>query len=298
MVVRKLSLSAPAKINLYLKITGRRPDGYHELNTLMQKIALFDELELTLQSQPGINLSCPAADLPEDEQNIVYRAARLFLDHVGMGGEGLRIVLKKNIPIAAGLGGGSSDAAAVLTGLDRMLATGCSRAQLADMGVKLGADVPFFIYEMSAGWATGIGEKLEAAPPLAGYTILLVNPGIAVSTKWAYETFALTSGKKNFSLSRSQKERGQAERFAPLNKRPFQPQELMNDLEAVTADKFGAIKTLKKRLLAAGAAGALMSGSGSTVFGLFAAEQQFQAELCCQELQKEYSQVYLVDPLV
>ena len=165
------------------------------------------------------------------------------------------------------------------------------------MGLTLGADVPLFIFDMAAAWATGIGEKLESAVPLSGYHVLLVNPGIAVSTKWAYETFALTSGQNIFNLCSSQKERSKINKGADFCKRPFQPDELMNDLETVTADKFSVIGKIKQGLLAGGAAGAMMSGSGPTVFGLFAANMHQQAEQCCREFKKEYDQVYLVDPL-
>jgi 4-diphosphocytidyl-2-C-methyl-D-erythritol kinase len=185
-----------------------------------------------------------------------------------------------------------------LLGLDRLLATGCSRDELADMGLELGADVPLFIHDMAAAWATGIGEKLEVAVPLSGYRVLLVNPGIGVSTKWVYETFALTSGENIFNLSCSQKEHGEIGRPADFCKRPILPDELVNDLEAVTADKYSVINTIKQRLLAAGAVGAMMTGSGPTVFGLFSTDLYQQARLCSQELNKEYDQVYLVDPLV
>jgi len=298
MVAERICLTAPAKINLYLKITGQRPDGYHELNTLMQKLALYDRLELELVPESGIHLSCPGTDLPVDEHNIVYRAVRLFLERTRRSGQGIRIVLKKEIPVAAGLGGGSSDAATVLLGLDRLLATGCSKVELATMGLKLGADVPLFIYDMAAAWATGIGEKLATAVPLTGYQVLVVNPGVAVSTKWAYETFALTSGENIFNLSSSRKEYGGIDQGAAFCKRPFKPEELVNDLEAVTADKFSVIGEIKQHLLTAGAAGAMMSGSGSTVFGLFSDDIYQQAEHCCNEFKKEYDQVYLVAPLV
>lgn len=298
MGVQRLCLAAPAKINLYLKITGRRPDGYHELNTLMQKLALYDQLELALVPESGIHLFCPGADLPEDERNIVHRAARLFLDQTGKGDQGIRIVLEKKIPVAAGLGGGSSDAATVLLGLDRLLATGCNRDELAEMGLGLGADVPLFIHDMAAAWATGIGEKLDVAVPLSGYRVLLVNPGIGVSTKWAYETFALTSGENIFNLSDSQKEHSKISRPAAFCKRPIQPDELVNDLEAVTADKYSVINMIKQKLLAAGAVGAMMSGSGPTVFGLFSTDLYQQARQCSRKLNNEYYQVYLVDPLI
>lgn len=289
-----ITLQAPAKINLYLKILGRRPDGYHELETLMQKVALYDELELSLIDAPGISLFCPGTDLPEDEGNIVFRAAQIFLSQSGKEHQGIQIILRKRIPMAAGLGGGSSDAAAVLKGLNQLLGAGCSVEELAAMGLQLGADVPLFIYDYPAAWATGIGERLEAAAPLRGCKVLLVNPGIAVSTKWTYQTFsqvsgriALTEAAAPFTLSNPL---SRAWRHLPL--------ELFNDLEAVTAARHSVISDLKRRLLAAGAKGALMSGSGSTVFSLFADQAAERAEQCCRELKKEYGQTFLVAPLL
>lgn len=288
-----LVVQAPAKINLYLKIIGRRPDGYHELVSLMQKVALYDELTLSLTAQTGISLSCPGmAALPVDERNIAFRAAQLFLTHIGRTGQGVRIVLYKHIPMAAGLGGGSSDAAAVLKGLNQLLATNCSTEELAAIAVRLGADVPFFVHDLPAAWATGIGERLQAAQPLCGYQVLLVTPGIVISTKWAYETFALTAGTKKFNLFNFASESGNR-----LNHGLFRPEEMVNDLEGVSVAQHRVIGMLKHRLLQAGAAGAMMSGSGSTVFALFARDAEAQAEACQQELQVEYRQTYLVQPL-
>ncbi len=271
----------------------------------MQKISLYDELELTLVAEPGVRLSCQGADLPEDEGNIVVRAAQLFLARTGNSEQGLRIALKKNIPLAAGLGGGSSDAAAVLKGLDQLLQTSCSVEELADMGVRLGADVPLFIYDFPAVWATGIGEKIKPAVPLDGYKVLLVNPGIAVSTQWAYAAFsseveniALTGEVKPFIFFGSANGDGEFKWDDFFAEHSFQPNALRNDLESVTAARYSVIGALKKRLLAAGAVGAMMSGSGSTVFGLFERKAWDQAVLCCQLLKKEYDQVYLSDPLV
>ncbi len=293
----QLCLEAPAKINLYLEITGRRSDGYHELNTLMQKLALFDTLCFTLTDEPGIHLTCPGTDLPIDEGNIVYRAAQIFFEEQGRAEQGVEIIIQKNIPVAAGLGGGSSDAATVLLALDRLLVTQRSTKELAVLALRLGADVPLFVHDMACAWATGIGEQLQSAVPLVGYQVLLVNPGISVSTKWAYETFALTSEQNIFNLSCSQKEDSVNIRNVSWCTQSFRPEELANDLETVTQNKFSVIGSLKKKMLTAGAAGALMSGSGSTVFGLFADDADDQAKRCYQELQQEYDQVYLVHPL-
>ncbi len=295
--MKTISLAAPAKINLYLKVTGQRHDGYHELNTLMQKVNLFDQLELTAVPEQGIQLFCPDTDLPEDGGNIAFRAARLFLEQTGNIEQGIRIILKKKIPVAAGLGGGSSDAAAVLNGLNQLLAADCPVEQLAEMGLALGADVPLFIYPMAAGWATGIGEELTPAVSLTGYRILLVNPGISVSTKWVFETFALTAEKKKISLSCSQKKCHEFALGTEFCKRSFRPVELRNDLEEVTAGELSVIEEIKNQLLAAGAVGAMMSGSGATVFGLFSNDKEQQRTVCYQQFKQEYDQVYLVDPL-
>ena len=290
----QLTLRAPAKINLSLKILGKRADGYHELETLMQKIFLYDELELRLTAEPGVRIHCSNAEIPTDESNIAVRAAQLFLNETGNSTQGVNIALKKNIPVAAGLGGGSSDAAAVLNGLDQLLQTDCSSEQRAGLGVRIGADVPFFIYDFPAAFATGIGEHLIPAPSLADYRILLVNPGIPVSTKWAYEAFssaagriALTANQKAFTLSCS---KNSSPKFTI-------PDDLKNDLEQVTAERYPVIRELKDCLLSSGATGAMMSGSGSTVFGLFHRKTGEKAEQCRNLLQQEYDQVYLVSPL-
>ncbi|MCI5207945.1 MAG: 4-(cytidine 5'-diphospho)-2-C-methyl-D-erythritol kinase [Candidatus Electrothrix sp. ATG2] len=296
----QLTLLAPAKINLTLKILGKREDGYHELETLMQKVSLFDELELSLTSEPGITIHCPNADLPEDKNNIAVRAAQLFLKESNKSTQGVKIIIKKNIPIAAGLGGGSSDAAAVLNGLDQLLKTGYSAKQRAGMGVRIGADVPLFIYDYPAAIATGIGEQLLPAPPLTNYQILLVNPGILVSTQWAFETFSsatkkitLTAEKKTSIFSCSENNRHEN---SLLRDRTI-PEELKNDLEQVTAKRYPVIQDLKEQLLNSGATGAMMSGSGSTVFGLFHRQAEDKAKQCCNLLQEKYDQVYLVSPL-
>ena len=203
MQTTQINLRAPAKINLSLKILGKREDGYHELETLMQKIALYDELELSLTAEPGVRIHCSNAALPTDENNIAVRAAQLFLKETGNNSQGINIVLKKNIPIAAGLGGGSSDAAAVLNGLNQLLQTACSLEQRAVMGVRIGADVPLFIYNFPAALATGIGERLVPVPSLTDYQILLVNPGILVSTQWAYQAFS--SATRTIALTANQK---------------------------------------------------------------------------------------------
>lgn len=289
-----LALRAPAKINLYLHITGRRPDGYHTLDTLMQKVDLQDEVVLRAISG-AVSLHCPGADLPEDGGNLVFRAAELFLATFGSRCDrpspGVAITLTKNIPVAAGLGGGSSDAATTLAGLDTLFACHCTAAELAELGLRLGADVPFFLNNASAAVATGIGEVLQPVPSLSGHNVLLVNPGFPVSTRWAYQTFALTKKEEESNLARFKKgSEGAGELRTEL------PCDLHNDLEAVTMGRYPEIGQLKRELLARGAVTALMSGSGPTVFGLFADRRV--AERCLADLRARFAHCWLIAPLV
>jgi len=267
-VPKSITLKAPAKINLYLAVIGKRADGYHDIESLMQKIDLADQIQLSIGSS-GIRMTCPGIDLPTDEGNLAYRAAVSFLQAIGHRGcmpaiRGIDIVLEKKIPVAAGLGGGSSDAAAVLRGLNVLLGAELSTAELLELAKQLGADVPFFIHAWPAAWATGIGEKLSPATPLVNYHIVLVNPGIPVSTGWVYKNFALTSAGNPFILAR-----GRESEVSRSHRRSTVPDVLYNDLETVTIPHFPEIGLIKNELQQDGADGVLMSGSGPTVFGLF-----------------------------
>lgn len=294
-----LTLKAPAKINLYLRVTGRRADGYHTLETLMQKVDLCDELELKLCEQEGIRLSCVGGMLPEDSNNLVYRAAAFFLQTVAsrraIPVPGVELALKKNIPVAAGLGGGSSDAAATLLGLNALLGCGCSARELAALGLQLGADVPFFLAETSAALATGIGEILTPVTPLHGYCVLLINPGFPVSTQWVYQTLALTKNKNASNLKNSWKEGDFSSASRESANDAVRLTAMHNDLEAVTVSRYPEIKRLKDELIANGAVSALMSGSGPTVFGLFTDRQR--AETCHAICKRRFEYTYLVAPL-
>ena len=264
-----LTLKAPAKINLFLKVLKRRPDGYHEIESVMQKITLFDILHLSRQGK-AVTLFCPGSTVPEDRENIVYKAARAFFSATGAA-PGIQIVLEKKIPVAAGLGGGSSDAAAVLLGLNRLMGADLELKHLMDIGLQLGADVPFFLQNYSGAIATSIGEHLQKTEAIRDYWIVLVNPGFAVSTKWVYENFPLTSYSNPYILARGRK--------MPENYDIVPPgffEELGNDLEAVTVKRYPEIGDIKKELKQAGAVAALMSGSGPTVFGLFTDKKKAQ----------------------
>ena len=257
-----LRLKAPAKINLFLRITGKRPDGYHDLYTLMCPLALYDILTLCTGGK-GIVVVCDHPGVPQDASNLAARAAHLFLKTVFAGTalpiSGLTIHIDKKIPVGAGLGGGSSDAAAVLMALNDYFGQPLALPALATLGTRLGADVPFFIRGAPA-LATGIGDRLEPFVHLTPWTALLVYPNEAVSTAWVYKNLNLRLTKDEKKLSKFH-----------FDGRLFNVNEhLVNDLEPVTERAFPVIKAIKRMLLAHGAAGAMMSGSGSTVFGLFA----------------------------
>lgn len=253
--VDTLTLSAPAKINYLLDVTGKRQDGYHELRMIMQRVDLCDEITLLLTDTSGINVTCNSKSAPDGPDNIAWKAARTLLD-LANSDIGVNIKIKKNIPVAAGLGGGSSDAASVLMGMNKLLHLGLSDQQLMKIGCTLGADVPFFIFKTTA-LAEGIGDKLTALPKMPKCWILLINPGVHVSTAWVYRSLQLTSRDE-------------------LNKLPkfFESIEdivsiLSNDLESVTIPAFPVIADIKTRLIDLGAVGSMMSGSGPTVFGVF-----------------------------
>lgn len=258
-----LRLQAAAKVNFRLDVLRKRPDGYHDLRMLMQRISLFDELTLRLLPEPVIRVSSDSAALPADDGNIAWRAAAALLPRAGRE-VGVAIDIVKRIPVAAGLGGGSSDAAAVLMGLNELLALGLGREELMAIGLQLGADVPFFIFGKPA-LAEGVGERLTAVAGLPPLQLVVVNPGIPVATAWVYQNLGLTTEKTAAKIPSLYKT---AAELCTV---------LANDLEAVTLGRFPVIGEIKERLLAAGALGALMSGSGPSVFGVFANQEQAAA---------------------
>ncbi len=256
--MNELTLLAPAKINLCLRVLSKRPDGYHEVEMIMQAVGLFDRITVRL-TPGGITARCGARGVPEGESNIAWRAAKAVVDRAG-GNRGVSIEIGKNIPVAAGLGGGSSDAAAVLVACNRLLGLDLRREELAAIGTGLGMDVPFFLYGPTA-LARGRGEVLEPLPPPPAFWVLLVNPRFETSTSWAYKNL-------NFGLTK----KVDCTNIAGLKVSQI-AQRLHNDLETVTASAYPAIGEMEQALLRAGALGARMSGSGPTVFGVFENEQ-------------------------
>ena len=254
-----MKVRAYAKINLGLHVLGKRPDGYHTIETVFRLVNLYDEIEI-LQNEQGIHFSTDSPDLSNDTSNLCVRAAHLLRDLTGTH-TGVEITLTKRIPIGAGLGGGSSDAAAVLKGLTKLWSLDISRDELQTVSATLGSDVPFFFTGTTA-FATGRGEILESFDLKMPYTILLVTPKIHISTAWAYSQLHPLPGVKRPDL-RAILEEGMGDARRLLNG-------LSNDFEVPAFKHYPEIPTIKATLLSEGAAFALMSGSGSSVFGLFA----------------------------
>lgn len=252
----KLCLKAPAKVNLRLKVLGRRSDGYHDLQMVMVPLDLADELEVE-RVDGGIEIRSDSTAVPADRSNILWKAAEALKER-SQKDFGIRIFLKKKIPVAAGLGGGSSDAAALLKGISEAFDLGLSAPDLREAAVKLGADVPFFL---TAGpqIAEGIGEKLTPIkiPPL---WIVLVNPGFPISTKEVYGWYDQEGGR---GPSSKLTDNWSDASFPPLE----------NDLEAAVIPRYPVLAEMKRLLSRAGALGTLMSGSGPTVFGLFESQE-------------------------
>ena len=257
-----MKIRTPAKINLFLHVTGRRPDGYHTLFTLMAPIRLYDEITMDV-GRGNIRVTCDDEQVPSDHSNLASRAAACFLRHhrklaAGQTHLGVNISIRKQIPVAAGLGGGSSDAAAVLLGLNRHFGKPFAPAELMRMGLEIGADVPFFVYGRPA-IATGIGEILQPYPHHLPYHVLLLFPGIRVSTADVYKNLDL--GLTNCEKKLKKLLLGQQAFDAVLH--------TCNDLESFTLPRFPEIAAAKQALMEQGALSASMSGSGSSVFGLF-----------------------------
>lgn len=288
-MIRHLDLKAYGKINLGLDVVRRREDGYHEVRMIMQTVRVYDAIELNRTEEEGIRLSTNLYYLPENENNLGYRAAKLLMDEFGVRG-GVEIKMKKFIPVAAGMAGGSSDAAAVLFGINKMFGLGLSEKELMERGVRLGADVPYCIMRGTA-LSEGIGEILTPLPPMPQCRVLIAKPAVSVSTKHVYESLNLPSlgaeAHPDIDAMRAAIERKDL---------PGVVSQLGNVLETVTIPENPVIQTLKDKMMEMGADGSLMSGSGPTVFGLFtnqAAAQAAYEELRYGSSQELAKQVYL-----
>ena len=279
---KQITREAHAKINLTLDVTGRRADGYHTVEMVMQSVGLHDDV--TVRPADGISLTCSRPDLPTDSSNLAFRAAELFFRETGAAG-GCAIHIEKRIPVAAGLAGGSTNAAAVLRALDALYGTGLSDDTLCAMGLKLGADVPFCLLGGTM-LAEGIGEKLTRLPAAPRGCAVLCKPPFAVSTKAVYEAIdsvALPERPDTAGMLRAI----EAGNWHGVCAR------LSNVMEMVTAEHHPEIGEIRRILLDCGADGARMSGSGPTVYGLFSVKTD--AETAVQRLKPRFADTFLTE---
>lgn len=262
-----MRLRALAKINLGLDIVGKREDGYHEVRMIMQTIQMYDVLEIQKKRTPGISLSTNLPYIPTDEGNLVFRAAKLLMDEFHVE-EGLSIRLDKSIPVAAGMAGGSSDAAAAFVGVNRLFRLGLSEQQLMERAVKIGADVPYCIMRGTA-LAEGIGEKLTRLPGVPHMYILIGKPGVNVSTKLAYGNLNLSGITRHPDIDGMVTDIKNGDLYAMLPK-------MENVFEPGIIEKYPVIQKIKDLMEENGALKAMMSGSGPTVFGVFDDREKMQ----------------------
>ena len=280
----RMELKALGKINLGLDVLGRRENGYHDVRMVMQTLYLYDRVTLIKKEEPGIEIESNLYFLPKDSGNIAWKAANLLMEEFGIPG-GIKIILNKYIPVAAGMAGGSSNAAAVLYGMNKMYQLGLSQQELMDRGVKLGADVPYCIMRGTV-LAEGIGEILSPLPPMPKCQILIAKPTVSVSTKAVYEAIdskeiedhpdidGIIDGLKKQDLNKIAASMG-------------------NVLEKVTIDMHPEIAQIKNCMLEHGALGAMMSGSGPTVFGIFRSRKAAQEAYEKVKAQGIAKQVYV-----
>ena len=282
-----MRLQAFAKINLGLDVLGKREDGYHEVRMIMQTIRMYDQLDMRKSVEPGIHLTTNKKYIPVDENNLVWRAAKLMMDTCGIM-EGVSIHLHKVIPVAAGMAGGSSDAAATLVGMNRLFHCGLSKEKLMELGVQIGADVPYCVLRGTA-LAEGIGEKLTVLPPMPDCWILIGKPGISVSTKYVYTTLDLNTDTVHPDIDGMKKALEDGNLYGITER-------MGNVLQDVTIPAYPEVERIKEQMKALGAVNAMMSGSGPTAFGIFDNEEK--AQKACQKLRESGScqQLFLTVP--
>ncbi len=277
-----LQKKSPCKVNLILNILGKRADGFHELETVMQPVDICDEMTFT-RAGAGLQLTCSHPELPTDSKNLVHRAATSFLSAANIA-DGVRIHLQKNLPLAGGIGGGSANAAVTLAALNELFGSPLPLQTLHELAVALGSDIPFFLYDRPA-LATGRGEKvqtLENFSALHGKAFLLIHPGFGISTPWSYQNLARFPHALNGQAGRAQKlvtllQGGDLKLAAA---------EIYNSLEAPAFDKFPVLQLYKEFLREHGALVSLMSGSGSTTFAI--AENLAAAESLAEKFKLEF----------
>ena len=281
-MAKSLRLKSYAKINFNLKVLGRRQDGYHEIDSLIQNISLCDDIHLT-ETDHGITVTCLSLRVPQGKENIAYKAAEAFFNMTGVN-KGVDISIEKRVPVAAGLGGGSSNAAAVIIGLNHMFGTNISRMKMLGLAEGIGSDVPFFI-EGGTVHVRGRGEVVEKLKPSSETWIVLVAPKFEISAKFAYDEFDKVLA---FRLRRKE-----APKLSSVEISSWAMSSILhNDLEEPVSAKHKEIAKIKERLLSLGATGAAMSGSGPAVFGL--AQDEASAGKIVDRLKKDYPRTFLV----
>ncbi|MBY7026751.1 MULTISPECIES: 4-(cytidine 5'-diphospho)-2-C-methyl-D-erythritol kinase [Clostridium] len=276
-----MDIKAYAKINISLDVIGKRDDGYHLLKMIMQNIDLYDIVQVEKISN-GIKLKCNKPYVPTDERNLAYKAAKLFKETYNIK-SGIYINIEKNIPVSAGLAGGSTDAAAVLKIMNKMFNINVTQSELMNLGLKLGADVPYCICGGTA-LCEGIGEKVTKLKPFRDKILVVVKPPFGVSTKEVYKAFDLSKvifhPKTNELISNIEK-----------NNIEFISNNMKNLLENVTLGRYKIISTIKEEINICGALGSMMSGSGPTVFGFF--DDMLKAQKCYEKMKEKYVDVFI-----
>ena len=272
-----MRLRALAKINLGLDVIRKREDGYHEVRMIMQTINMYDQLEIDIKEEPGISITTNLPFIPTNENNLVYNAAKLLMDEFHIE-KGITVELQKFIPVAAGMAGGSSDAAATMIGMNRLFGLGLTVRQLMERSVSIGADVPYCLLRGTA-LAEGIGEKLRPLPPCPNCYVLIGKPSISVSTKFVYEKLDAGNIEEHPDIDRIL----EGLQWHNLNKIS---ENMGNVLESVTIPAYPIIEEIKNHMKEHGAVNAMMSGSGPTVFGLF--DDKMVAERACEALRESH----------
>ena len=282
--MEQLYLKAMGKINLGLDVVRKREDGYHEVRMIMQTVGVYDRITLNRSRTPGIRITTNLYFLPVNENNLVYKAAQMLMEEFQVD-EGLEINLQKYIPVAAGMAGGSADAAAVLYGVNRMFRLGLSQKGLMERGVKIGADVPYCLMRGTA-LSEGIGEVLTRLPAAPDCKVIIAKPGVSVSTKYVYGHLDAAGLQEHPDIDGMVRAIREGSYEGVVSR-------LGNVLETVTQERHPVIGQIKELLTVHGADGALMSGSGPTVFGLFREEKKAREALRALEKSRLAKQMYL-----
>ena len=282
-----IRLKARAKINLGLDVVRRREDGYHEVKMVMQMLRLYDQIDIEKTQESGILVRSNLSFLPTDERNIAYKAAKVMRDQFGLE-QGVIIRIEKHIPVAAGMAGGSTDCAAVLYGMNKLFGLRLNQKKLRELGVKLGADVPYCLMRQTA-LSEGIGEILTPISPLQDCPILIAKPSVSVSTRHVYEHLKLDEQTMHPDIDGIVTALADGDLYGVTDR-------MANVLETVTVPEHPVIDEIKKQMMASGAVNALMSGSGPTVFGIFDDEEK--AKKACEDMKASglARQIYLTRP--